>query len=178
MSDTNPFGGKNPQSLYTPMSDLEQEVVARLVAAGVLRVIVVGWGYVEKPRVTFGDLRVSVAFRLSFDRPEIPMPVDHFNLELRTETGRLLYRERQSAEYNGQPLQIAAGIVLDMVWDIGIRRMDPALVKEVLPGAIGLTSRLTDPTTQEESFMGNMTLTPENRALLARLRRGEASVKK
>ena len=140
----NAFGGGNSKSLYTPMSETEQEVVARLIESGDIQVRLVDWGVINRPRVTFGDLRVSVAFRVTFDRPEVPMPVDHFDLELRLADGRLLYAERQSAEYGGKPLQIAAGVFLDMVWDIAVRHMDPEFVKSVKPGAVGMTSRLID----------------------------------
>jgi hypothetical protein len=174
----NAFGGGNNNSLYTPMSEIEQEVIARLIESGSLRVNIVGWGHVNRPRVTFGDLRVSVAFRLEFDRPEVPMPVTHFDLELRTEDGRLLYKERQSAEYNGQPLQIAAGVYLDMIWDIAIRHMDPKLVKSIMPKAIGLTSRLFDKDTGAATLTGNMALNDEAKALLVKLRKGEAKVRK
>lgn len=174
----NAFGGGNNNSLYTPMSEVEQEVIARLIESGSLRVNIVGWGHVNRPRVTFGDLRVSVAFRLEFDRPEVPMPVTHFDLELRTEDGRLLYKERQSAEYNGQPLQIAAGVYLDMIWDIAIRHMDPKLVKSVMPKAIGLTSRLIDKDTGAATLTGNMALNDETKALLIKLRKGEATVRR
>ena len=174
----NAFGGGNDKSLYTPMSEVEQEVIARLIESGSLRVNIVGWGHVNRPRVTFGDLRVSVAFRLEFDRPEVPMPVTHFDLELRTEDGRLLYKERQSAEYNGQPLQIAAGVYLDMIWDIAIRHMDPKLVKSVMPKAIGLTSRLIDKDTGAATLTGNMALNEETKALLIKLRKGEATVRR
>lgn len=175
---TNAFGGGNAGSLYTPMSETEQEVLARLIESGTLRIHVVEWGVVNRPRVTFGDLRVSVAFRMEFDRPEVPMPVDHFDLELRTEDGRLLYKERQSAEYNGQPLQIAAGVYLDMIWDIAIRHMDPKLVKSVMPKAIGLTSRLIDKDTGAATLTGNMALNDETKALLIKLRKGEATVRR
>jgi hypothetical protein len=174
----NKFGGGNDKSLYTPMSEIEQEVIARLVESGSLRVNIVGWGHVSKPRVTFGDLRVSIAFRLEFDRPEVPMPVSHFDLELRTEDGRLLYKERQSAEYGGRPLQIAAGVYLDMVWDIAIRHMDPKLVKSIMPKAIGLTSRLLDKDTGVATLTGNMALSDENKALLIKLRKGEATIRR
>ena len=174
----NAFGGGNNKSLYTPMSEVEQEVIARLIESGSLRVNIVGWGHVNRPRVTFGDLRVSVAFRLEFDRPEVPMPVTHFDLELRTEDGRLLYKERQSAEYNGQPLQIAAGVYLEMIWDIAIRHMDPKLVKSIMPKAIGLTSRLIDKDTGAATLTGNMALNDETKALLIKLRKGEATVRR
>lgn len=174
----NAFGGGNSKSLYTPMSETEQEVVARLIESGDIQVRILEWGVVKSPRVTFGDLRVSVAFRLTFDRPEVPIPVDHFDLELRLADGRLLYAERQSAEYGGKPLQIAAGVYLDMVWDIAVRHMNPDFVRSIKPGAVGTTSRLLDRDTGVATLTGNMRLSDENKALLIKLRKGEAKVRR
>jgi len=177
VGDTNIFGGGNAKSLYTPMSEVEQEVVSRLVEAGDLRVIVVGWGYVDRPRVTFGDLRLSVAFRLTFDRPETPIPVHHLDLELRTGSGVLLFKDRQPTAYGGNPIQVAQGVFLDLVWDIAIRSIDPALVRTILPGATGLTSRFQDKDTGQMTLTGNMKLKAGDAAILRRLRAGEAAAK-
>ncbi len=177
MSNKNPFGGGNKNSLYTPMSETEQEVLARLVEAGDFRVVVTGWGFVDRPRVTFGDLRVSVSFRLNFDRPEAPMPVHYFDLELWAQ-GIKLFAQRQSAIYNSQPLQIAAGVYLDMIWDIAINAMDPALVKQIKPGATGLTSRWLDRDTKQLTLDGNTTLPPDVRNMLRRMRAGERAARK
>ncbi len=177
MGDTNIFGGGNAKSLYTPMSEVEQEVVARLVEAGDLRVIIVGWGYVDRPRVTFGDMRVSVAFRVTFDRPEAPIPVHYLDLELRTGSGILLFRDRQPTTYGGNPIQVAQGVFLDLAWDIAVRSIDPALVKAVLPGATGLTSRFQDRDTGQMTLTGNMKLSANEAAILRHLREGEAAVK-
>ena len=112
MRATNIFGGKNARSLYVPMSELEQEAVLRLVESKDLRVNLVGWGHVDNPRVTFGDARVQVKFQVHFDRPETPVPVHFFDLELVTKTGRLIFRARQSTEYAGNPIQVASGVFL------------------------------------------------------------------
>lgn len=176
--DKNIFGGGNARSLYVPMSETEQEAVSRLIAAGDLRVVIVGWGYVDNLRITFGDARVSIPFRMNFSKPEFPQPVHYFDLELRTGSGRLIYSERQTALYAGNPIQVCAGMFLDMVWDIAIRSIDPQLVKDVLPGATGLTSRLQDKDTGQVTLHGNMKLNSTEKAAMALLRMGEANVRR
>lgn len=174
MGDQNVFGGGNPNSLYVPMSETEQEVVARLIEARDLRVHVVGWGVVHQPRAAAGDARLKLEFRLNFDRPEAPMPVHHFDLELRTGAGALLFADRLKVEYDGKPVQVAAGVFFDLVWDIMIRSIDPKLVKALLPRATGLTSRLLDKDTGLETLTGNMKLDSDKVRLLRFLRRSEA----
>jgi hypothetical protein len=174
---SNMFGGKNASSLYTPMSEVEQETVARLVESGDMRVIIVGWGYIDRPRITFGDMRISIPFRLHFDRPEAPIPVHYLDLELRTGSGALLFRDRQPTVYGGNPILVAQGVFMDMVWDIAVKSIDPALVKAVVPGAVGLTSRFQDRDTGEMTLTGNMNLSSDERAILRRLRAGEAAAK-
>jgi hypothetical protein len=177
VKDRNMFGGGNAANLYTPMSEIEQEVIARLVAAGDLQVIIVGWGVVQKPRITFGDLRLSLAFRLTFDRPEVPVPLWYLDLELRTGAGMLLYKERQPTTYGGKPVSAGAGVFFDLAWDIAIKSIDPAVVRAVVPGAIGLTSRLQDKDTREFTLTGNMQLTANEQKALRTLRQGEAVLK-
>jgi len=178
MSDKNTFGGGNAQSLYVPMSDVEQEVLLRLNEAQKFRVHILEWGIVQQPRMTFGDARVQFNFQLLFNRPPPPgQPVHYFDMELRLDSGLLLFKERQSVLYNGQPMNICAGMSLDMVWDIALSRMDPKFVKQVLPGVLGLTSRLTDKDTGELSFTGNMKLDSKQKKQLAQLRKGEKRVR-
>ncbi len=153
--DGNPFGGTGAGSTYTPMTDVEREAVSRLVEAGSLRVHVVGWGVVNNPRVIIGDLRIGLQFRMDFTAPEVPQPNHYFDLELRTDTGLLLYKERQPTIFNNQPVQICAGMFLDLVWDIAVRHMDPKLVKALVPGATGFTSRWQDRDTGEMTLKGN-----------------------
>ncbi len=176
--DKNIFGGGNPTSLYTPMSDVEQEVLSRLVEAGDLRIVIVGWGVVSAPRATFGDLRLQLQFRLHFDRPETPMPVHYFDLELRTGSDLLLFKERQSVTYNGNPLLVAAGVYLDLVWDIAIQAMSPEVVRSIKPSTIGLTSRWIDKETGALTLQGNTKLSSEQQKALGMLRRGEALSRK
>jgi len=177
MGDKNTFGGGNANSLYVPMSDVEQEVLARLVEGHDLHVVIVGWGVVHRPKITFGDLRVTVPIQITFDRPAIPILVNEFTLELRTGEGLLLFRETQSAMYGGQPLAVGAGTALSMIWDIAIQSMDPKLVRAIKPGATGLTSRLQDKDTGQMTTTGNMKLSRKQRRILEGLRRGEATVR-
>ncbi len=173
MSDQNAFGGKNPHGLYVPMSELEQECLLRLVEAGDLRVHVLEWGLVNQPRARFGDGRLQLAFRMDFVRPEVPQPVYYFDLELKTSSGLLLFKERQSVMYDGKPVSVAAGVYFDLVWDIGIRSIDPKVVKAVLPYARGLTSRLQDKDTGDLTLMGNMKLNSRKKQLLVGVRKAE-----
>lgn len=180
MGDKNAFGGGNARSLYVPMSDLEQEALSRLVSSGDLRVVIVGWGHIDRPRIVFGDARLSIQMSVDFNRPEIPIDVYYFDLELQTGAGMPLIRQRQPTLYGetDQPLRVGAGTHLDMVWDIAIQHMDPRLVKALVPGAIGLTSRLMDRDTGAFTLGGNMTLDPTRRRILETLRRGEAAARK
>jgi hypothetical protein len=171
--DKNEFGGGNRNSLYVPMSEVEQEALARLVDAGDLCVHIVDWGMVENPKVTFGDARILLAFRVDFTRPEVPQDVHYFDMELRTGAGLLLFGpDRLPTEYGGKPIGIAAGMFIDMEWHIQIKSMDPKLVK-ALTGARGLTSRLQDRDTGEMTETGNMGLNSKQKGRIHMLREGE-----
>ena len=165
-TDTNLFGGKNPHGNYTPLSEDEQEVLERLALAGQYKVVIKDWGHVDKPRVRFGDARLELTWNMVFDRPEAPMPVYFFDLELRTHSGILLSAERLPVITGGQPLQVCAGIQVRLAWDIQIKKIDPQVVRAIKPGVVGLTSRL-----------GNMKLTSYERDQLHKLRKGEAAVR-
>ena len=180
MGDKNPFGGGRATSLYTPMSDVEQEVVSRLVDSGDLRVHVKGWGVIAEPQVTIGDLRVALRFRMAFDEPyvsEVPKPLYYIDLELRTGAGLLLYKERQPTIYDFKPVEVAAGMYLDMVWEMAIQSMDPAVVKTIKPAATGLTSRWQDRDTGEMTMFGNSKMSRGLRNMLVKMREGEAKVR-
>ena len=174
----NVFGGGNANSLYVPMSEVEQEAIARLVEQQDLRVHIVGWGVVNKPRVTFGDARLAVAFRVEFDRPEVPMDVPYLELELRTGSGLLLFKDRRETHYGGKPISVAAGVFFDMIWDIMVQNIDSKLVKSLVPDARGLTSRLQDKDTGNITLEGNMKLDPKTRKLLHGLRAAEQKIRK
>ncbi len=178
MAEKNAFGGGNKRSLYTPMSEDEQEVLSRLVQTKDLDVFLVGWGFIKGVSATFGDLRLDIPIQITFNAPAVPMAVPYFDLELRTGSGMLLFKERQSTMYNSQPLMVGSGTTLSMVWSIAIRAMDPKIVKMYKPGAIGLTSRWLDRDTGDITLLGNSKLSEANKALLRKLRKGEASVKR
>ncbi len=173
--DKNRFGGI-AGSNYTPMSEDEQEVLDRLVASRDLDVRIKGWGHIRGVQAgKTGDLRVAIPLTLDFDRPEVPIPVYYFDLELRTGSGILLFKERQSTIYNHSPLMIGAGTSLQMVWDIAIKHMDPKLVKALKPGALGLTSRWIDKDTGDITLLGNTRMGTQDRATLRKLRQSEAA---
>jgi len=174
---TNPFGGKNPISLYVPMTDDEQEVLFRLVAEQNIVLIIHGWGILESPRVQFGDHRVRIDFRLTFNAPDKPIPVHYFDLELKTrKEDYSLFRKRMAVSTTGNPIMIQTGMFLDLSWDIAIDRMDPALVKALKPGAFGLTSLRTDPVTGERTATGNMKVDNRKRKMLRVLETGSTQV--
>jgi hypothetical protein len=160
---------------YTPITDIEREALTRLAEAGEYRIHVVGWGWVNTPRVLIGDLRLGLQFRMTFNAPAVPVPVHYFDLELRTGSGMVLFRERQKAVYAGKPLLVGAGLFLDMAWDIAINTIDPKVVKAIVPGALGLTSRNIDKDTGAVTMFGNQRLTAKERATIANIRRMEAA---
>jgi hypothetical protein len=169
----NRFGGI-AGSNYTPMSEDEQEVLNRLIATRDMDVFIKGWGFIKGVEGAIaGDLRLAIPIIMDFDRPEIPMKVFHFDLELRTSSGILLFKERQSTMYNGQPLLVSAGTHLSMIWDIGIRHMDPKIVKAYKPGASGLTSRWQDRDTGDMTLCGNTRMGADDRKALTSLRKAE-----
>jgi hypothetical protein len=172
---TNIFGGGNRRGMYVPMSEDEQEVIHRLVEAEDIQLIIHGWGTLDRPRFLIGDHRIGVQFRLTFNRPAVPMPVYFFDLELKTRTGISLCRERLPSLYNGQPVNVCAGMFLDMAWDIAMHSMDPRLVKLLKPGAIGLTSRRQDKDTGAMTAEGNMKLSPEQKKALYELEAAQAA---
>ena len=159
------------------MSEDEQEVVQRLVEAEDLILIIHGWGRLDRPRFLVGDYRIGVQFRLTFHKPAMPTPVWFFDLELQTRTGISLVKERLPVIYGGKPVQVCAGMFLDMQWDIALHSMDPRLVKLLKPGAIGLTSRRQDPVTGEMTAQGNMKLDGNQKRALAELEAAQAAHK-
>jgi len=169
----NTFGGGNPSSLYVPMSEVEQEAIARMIESGDLRVIIREWGNIERPRVTFGDARVQVLWEMEFSRPTFPQDNFFFDLELWWGS-ELLLRERQATMIGGKPIQIAAGMKMGLAWEIQLQNMDPKLVKRIVQGATGFTSRLQDKDTKGITLEGNMSLDAAKRGKLHQVRRGEA----
>lgn len=178
MGDKNIFGGGNPNSTYTPMSEDEQEVLSRLVAEGDFHVHIVGWGWVHRPAVTFGDLRVRVPLQITFSAPTPPIPVTAFTLELWTpQWPDPLFRKEYDIRQGGRAVAVGSGFTLAMVWDIAIKHMDPNLVKALKPGVSGLTSRWLDRDTGEFTALGNTQMSAIQLAALQRLRSGEEFVR-
>lgn len=166
MSDTNIFGGKNANALYTPLSEDEQEVLERLAKAGQYKIKVLEWGHVDNPQVRFGDARLQFAWKMLFSKPSVHVPVYYFDLELWTHSGIFLLRNRLPITTGGQPVLCGTGVELHLAWDIQLREIDPNVVKLIKPGAHGLTSRL-----------GNTRYTTEQKRQLHALRKGEAAVR-
>jgi hypothetical protein len=172
----NQFGGKNERSLYVPLTEDEQEVLSRLVEARDLEIVIHGWGIVQNPTITFGDKRVCLPFRVSFNAPAQPRVVHFFDLELRTLAGISLMKQR----YPLNPptgVMIGAGVYLDLVWDISIDHMSPELVKAIKPGAIGLTTRRLDRETGERTLRGNMKPSATQELLLHTMDSGSARIR-
>lgn len=176
MSDKNIFGGGNANSLYIPMSDVEQEALLRLRESEDLVVTIIGWGYLQNPEITFGDKRLSIHIDITFNAPDIPMDVHYFDLELK-KGGQILFRERHRTHYNHKPISVGSGTNLNMIWDIAIARIDPKLVKLLVPHARGLTSRMTDKDTGELSLFGNMKLNSIQKQVAVKLKQGENKVR-
>jgi len=172
----NDFGGGNARSLYIPMTDVEQDFIARLVDSKDLKVIVHEWGYINEPIVIFGDKNLHVKLNMAFDKPENPMPVHFFDLELQTRSGICLFRQKMMTEYGGRPLMIKQGVTLDMVWDIAINHIDPKLIKALMPNVVGLTSRRQDRDTGEMTVEGNMRLNSDLKRKAYKLHETELSL--
>jgi hypothetical protein len=178
MSNGNILGGKNANSLYVPMSEDEQEILSRLIAADDLEVVVVGWSVLTSPKVRLGDKILSIQMTLIFNAPPLPVKVWFFDLELRTRSGLILHAERQPTIYGNQPISVCAGTTLDMIWDISIDRIPPAVVKMIKPGSVGLTSRFTDKDTGEyDPKGGNMKLSDDQTKALERVQAGASRVR-
>jgi len=190
MSDKrNPFGGKNPNGMYVPMTDEEIEVLHRLAEAEEYKIVIKGegnngesieWGYVTgfkvgkypgpqgyygQPIVTIGDKRLTFIFRMDFKAPALPQPNWFFDMQVWA-VGRCLFKERLPTANGGQPIQVVAGIHHDFALDVAIDQIDPKLVKEIKPKAIGLTTR-----------HGNMRLDSFTRRLLYKTQQGEKAVR-
>ena len=179
MKDKNIFGGGNRNGLYVPMSETEMEVVDRLARSAEFSIHCHGWGLSdENPKIIWGDLRVSFRFWLRFVAPEHPVPVDALDLELRTKGGHSLFREKLSVVTQGQSIMVGDGVSLELAWDIAVRHMDPAFVKQVKPGALGMTTRRLDRDTQTPTFSGNMQLSPAQKRSLRFVELGESRAKK
>lgn len=173
----NIFGGGNKNSLYTPMSEIEQEFISRVAEAGDFRIHVLGHGVVSTPLISLGDLRVSFTFNVPFEHPSPPQLLWYLDLELRHASGVLLFKERQPTTIGGQPQLAGKGLMWTLGWDIAVKAMDPRVVKELMPSAFGLTSRWVDKDTGKLSHLGNSQLSSKQKLALVGLRKGEQKVR-
>lgn len=177
----NPFGGKNPHGMYVPMTDTELEALGRLAEAGEFSLVIKNWGHITgflpghynpntwhmnpRPLVVFGDKRISFYFRMSLNAPVVPQPNWYFDMEVWA-LGHRLFSQRMPTESAGKPIQVVAGLDLDLALDVAIDTIDPRIVKEVLPKTVGLTTR-----------HGNMRLDSAHQKLLAQTQAGEKFVR-
>lgn len=181
MAEKNLFGGGNPQGMYVPMSEDEQEVLMRLVESQTLEIFIHDWNLLVIPsRVGYGDKRIQVQF--AFSMPGIPGMtvgrVSSLDVELRTSTGISLFRKPYPiVGYDGKPPLLGPEIVVELIWDIAIDHMDPELVKTIKPGALGLTTRRLDKDTGDRTMTGNMQLSGEQKRILRVVEAGEKAVR-
>ena len=141
------------------MSDIEQEFIARLVEQGEILIELHGWGTVQ-PLVTFGDKVIHAHIKILFDTAPPPpgKPVHFFDMELRTQSGICLYRQKMPTSYGNTPITISNEVELEMVWDISLKYIDPKLIKLLMPSVTGFTTRLEDKDTHDITVTGNMKL--------------------
>lgn len=159
---TNIFGGLNPNGLYVPLSEDEQEVLQRLIETDDLEVVAHGWGILHQPSVIAGDHRVGIMFRIDFQGSTLSRPLRYLDLELRTRAGMSIFREKKAIP----PIMVNGATSVEFKWDIALHSMDPLLVKALKPGTKGLTSRRQDPDTKEITSEGNMSLNSTQKKML------------
>lgn len=125
-------------SVYTPLTASEQDALARMQEGQDLYVEVVGWGFHPNPKITLGDKRLAVHFPMEFTKPEgVYVSIQSLQLQLRMRDGTIVARDTKSTMYNYQPLQVTAGMVVDMIWDISIDHIPEHLKGKVLPSLRG-----------------------------------------
>lgn len=127
-------------SVYTPLTDDEQDVLQRMIEGQDAYVEVVGWGFHPAPKITAGDKRVQVRFPMEFHKPQgFAVPVNYFDLRLRLRDGRIVFSDRKSCRYSNQPLFIEAGLQLDLIWDIALDQISDDFKDQFLPRLKGNT---------------------------------------
>lgn len=145
MSDKNILGGKNTRSVYTPMSETEQEALDRLRTSQDLVLEVSGIGEIplEQTNIIIGDHRLGIRFQITFQtQGNKVQTVPYLDLHLRTRQGITLFKERQPfRDIHGNAMMVSTGMTIPMQWDIGINQIDEKVVKAIMPSAVGLTSR-------------------------------------
>lgn len=179
MRKRNIFGGGNAHSNYVPLSDIEQEVIQDLIAKRDLFVKADGFGLVEVNRVVCGDANLHIQFTLA---PQLPVSqtIKALTLILHTGAGMILYKDTlPTIHSHGQGIVVGGEVTpgnvpaYSMVWDIGLKMLDPKVVKTLKPAAVGLTSRRVDRDTGTATFAGNMKLTAAQKRALKLQLQGE-----
>lgn len=174
----NEFGGAYGGSMYIPLTEIEQEVISRLAEAGEFIVVFHGFGSVPKLDIRFGDKNLHIGMKVGFPMLSTPQSVYFFDMELKTHSGISLFRQTMPCTYDDKPLLIGPEVEFEMIWDISINTISPALVKQIKPGAIGLTSRRQDRDTGDMTLIGNMKLTEAQKQMAYKISQGEQKVKK
>lgn len=173
------FGGKNPNGVYVPLTEDEQEVLDRLIHSNDLQVVVHGWGIVEDfQKVAAGDARLGICFKMLFKAPMQETPIPYFDLELQTRSGFSIFKKREVINVGfDEILYVKAGDEITISWDIQIKALDPKFVKMIKPGSIGLTSRLLDKDNGKITTFGNMKLDEGRKRVLQDLKKNEEFIK-
>lgn len=123
---------------YTPLSTKEIDALHRMVDGQELYVEIVGWGFHPNPKMIAGDKRIQIHFPLEFTYPEIAQHLPYVDLVLKLRDGTELVRERLPVQQQtGEKVYVHAGIVMDMIWDMSIDRIDSTLVRRLTPGIRG-----------------------------------------
>lgn len=128
--------------------------------------MIVGWGIHNDPLVFFGDKRIQFQFKACFAEPSIPIAVSYLEFEIQTQAGQPIHRVTQPTMVGGQPLLLGAGHAYEFIIDVSLDQMSSEFVKQIKPGARGLTTR-----------QGNMHLTQELQALAHRVKQGEGAIR-
>ena len=124
--------------VYTPLAPNEIDAIHRMVDGQELYVEVIGWGFHPNPDITAGDKRIQIRFPMEFSKPEIAQPVHYLDLALKLRDGTLLIQDRMGVVGpDGGTLYVQAGMLMDLVWDVSVDRVDPKLVRHVRPGVRG-----------------------------------------
>ena len=105
------------------MSDIEQEVIARLSEAGELLVVIHGFLTIQNPPVTYGDKNLHIHLKADFKVLDKPTEVSFFDMELKTQTGICLFRQTMPTTYDNKPIMVGPEVVLEMIWDIAVHKV-------------------------------------------------------
>ena len=98
-------------------------------------------------------------------------------MDLRTQSGISLYRQKMPTSYGNTPITISNEVELEMVWDIALKYIDPKLIKLLMPSVRGFTTRLEDRDTHDITVTGNMRLNKEQVRSAHSLHQSEKNIK-